>query len=96
MVQRLARPNLSGRIGCFTMVQSISDCPFQIARRFAHKKAREEIRAFPEFWKEVGQGYRRKLIERYPFGIIYPIVGDEIQIVALAHTSRKPGYWKGR
>jgi hypothetical protein len=43
---------------------------FQIARRFAHKKAREEIRAFPEFWKEVGQGYRRKLIERYPFGII--------------------------
>jgi hypothetical protein len=69
---------------------------FQIARRFAHKKAREEIRAFPEFWKEVGQGYRRKLIERYPFGIIYRIVGDEIQIVALAHTSRKPGYWKGR
>jgi len=60
------------------------------------RKARAEIKAFPEFWKEVGQGYRRKLIERYPFGIIYRIVGDEIQIVALAHTSRKPGYWKGR
>ena len=60
------------------------------------KKAREEIKAFPEFWMEVGGGYRRKLIDRYPYGIIYRIQGEEIQIVALAHTSRKPGYWKGR
>ncbi|MEJ6581080.1 MAG: hypothetical protein QNL68_14955 [Akkermansiaceae bacterium] len=40
------------------------------------RKAREEIKAFPEFWKDVGQGYRRKLIERYPFGIIYRIDGE--------------------
>jgi plasmid stabilization system protein ParE len=60
------------------------------------KKAREEIKAFPEFWKDVGQGYRRKLIERYPFGIIYRIAGEEIHIVALAHTSRDPDYWRGR
>ena len=60
------------------------------------RKAREEIKAFPEFWREVGGGYRRRLIERYPYGIIYRIKGEEVQIVALAHTSREPGYWKGR
>jgi len=59
-------------------------------------KAREEIVAFPEFWKPVGGGYRRKLLERYPFGIIYRVEGGEILIVALAHTSRQPEYWRGR
>ena len=60
------------------------------------RKAREEIAAFPEFWKPVGQGYRRKLLERYPYGVVYRIEGDEVHIVALAHTSRKPEYWQGR
>jgi plasmid stabilization system protein ParE len=59
-------------------------------------KAREEIATFPEFWKPVGGGYRRKLLERYPYGIIYRIDGQEILIVALAHTSRQPEYWRGR
>ncbi len=60
------------------------------------KKAREEIAAFPEFWKPVGGGYRRKLLERYPYGIIYRIEGGGILIVALAHTSRQPEYWRSR
>jgi plasmid stabilization system protein ParE len=60
------------------------------------RKAREEIATFPEFWKPVGGGYRRKLLERYPYGIIYRVVGEEILIDALAHTSRQPEYWRGR
>lgn len=60
------------------------------------QKARKEIAAFPEFWKEVGGGYRRKLLERYPFGIIYRVEGEELLVVALAHTSREPEYWRGR
>ena len=60
------------------------------------KKAREEIAAFPEFWKPIGKDYRRKLVSRYPYGIIYRIKGEVIEIVALAHTSRKPDYWRER
>jgi plasmid stabilization system protein ParE len=60
------------------------------------RRAGEEIAAFPEFWKPVGGGYRRKLLERYPYGIIYRIEGEEILIVALAHTSRQPEYWRSR
>ena len=60
------------------------------------KRAREEIAAFPELWGAAGGGYRRKLLVRFPYGVIYRIEGDEILIVALAHTSRRPGYWRGR
>lgn len=60
------------------------------------KKSCEEIVMFPEFWGSVGGGYRRKLLPRYPYGIIYKVEDDEILIVALAHTSRRPEYWKGR
>lgn len=35
-------------------------------------------------------------MERYPYGIIYRVDGAEILIVALAHTSRQPEYWRGR
>lgn len=60
------------------------------------KRAREEVATFPEFWGPVGGGYRRKLLARYPYGIIYRVEGEEILIVALAHTSRRPEYWRGR
>ena len=60
------------------------------------RKSRDEITAFPEFWKPIGGGYRRKLLERFPYGIIYRVDGDKILIVALAHTSRHPEYWRNR
>ena len=33
---------------------------------------------------------------RFPFTIRYLELQDCIWIVAFAHTSRKPGYWKAR
>lgn len=36
-------------------------------------KARDQIAAFPEFWKPVGGNYHRKLLERFPYGIIYRV-----------------------
>jgi toxin ParE1/3/4 len=41
-------------------------------------------------------GRRRWLVHRFPYIIIYRIDGDIIHILAVAHTSRKPGYWKQR
>lgn len=32
----------------------------------------------------------------FPFTLPYQIAGDEIVILALAHTSRRPGYWSRR
>jgi mRNA-degrading endonuclease RelE of RelBE toxin-antitoxin system len=35
-------------------------------------------------------------VRRYPFRIIYLIQVDRIWIVAVAHLSRRPGYWSDR
>lgn len=60
-------------------------------------KAEELILEQPEAWGLVGRGYRRKLIDRYPYGLVYKLDKDKtIQVIAVAHTSRSPGYWKDR
>jgi toxin ParE1/3/4 len=42
------------------------------------------------------RGRRRWLIRRFPFLIIYRIQRPSLHILALAHTSRRPNYWKSR
>ncbi len=42
------------------------------------------------------EGVRRLLLKRFPFSIVYEIGDEEVQILAVAHGRRRPGYWKGR
>lgn len=39
---------------------------------------------------------RRRLLQRFPFGILYRIEPEGIVIVAVMHLRRRPGYWTGR
>jgi plasmid stabilization system protein ParE len=39
---------------------------------------------------------RRVPLRHFPFFLIYRERGDFLEIVALAHSSRKPGYWRAR
>jgi plasmid stabilization system protein ParE len=39
---------------------------------------------------------RVAVLDRFPFTLPYQIKGDEIVALALAHTSRRPGYWSRR
>jgi toxin ParE1/3/4 len=41
-------------------------------------------------------GTRQFLLRRFPFGVVYRESGETLQIVAVAHGRRKPGYWKDR
>ncbi|HWO19336.1 MAG TPA: type II toxin-antitoxin system RelE/ParE family toxin [Kofleriaceae bacterium] len=36
------------------------------------------------------------VFDRFPFTLPYQITREEIVILALAHTSRRPGYWSRR
>ena len=38
----------------------------------------------------------RCLTKRFPYGIIYQIHEDTVRIIAVAHLSRRPGYWENR
>ena len=35
-------------------------------------------------------------VERFPFRVVYQVQPDRIWIVAVAHLSRRPGYWRRR
>jgi plasmid stabilization system protein ParE len=41
-------------------------------------------------------GTRRVILSQYPFSVVYRELLNEIQIIAIAHAKRRPGYWSQR
>ncbi len=35
-------------------------------------------------------------LDDFPYSLVYAIRSDEVVVIALAHHSRRPGYWKDR
>ena len=58
--------------------------------------ALEQIAAAPAAWPSASRRARHYLIRRFRYAVVYQIRGDEIVILAIAHTSRRPGYWRDR
>jgi toxin ParE2 len=56
----------------------------------------DRIRRFPDAWHPVGKHFRRCRLRRFPYGLIYSRNEDELLIVAVAHTHRRPDYWRDR
>jgi toxin ParE1/3/4 len=60
------------------------------------------ILAAPERWPlargvSILRGARRYPVHRFPYGVIYRLIGDgTVEIVAIAHNKRRPGYWGSR
>lgn len=47
--------------------------------------------------KEVGITTAKRLIlERFPYDIVTVVMASEAVVIAVAHQSRKPGYWRHR
>jgi len=42
------------------------------------------------------QTIRRKAVRRFPYHVVYIELSDRLQILAVAHDRRRPGYWVGR
>jgi hypothetical protein len=83
--------------------------PLRISRRWYEQKrtglggeffdavthAIELVRSRPEIGTTGGRT-RSWLLTRFPYRLIYRVRDADIYIVAIAHTSRTPGYWKNR
>lgn len=55
-----------------------------------------QIAEAPGRWPRHKHGTRRHLLHRFPFHLIYLEMPEALWIVAVAHCSRRPGYWKER
>jgi toxin ParE1/3/4 len=51
---------------------------------------------FPEAGSPCSKSTRRLLIRRFPFGVIYRVKGQMLQVIAVADLRRRPGYWRDR
>lgn len=58
--------------------------------------ALQRIGEAPRTWPPYLAGARRYLLRRFPFFVVFRDVDDRVQIVAIAHARRRPGYWIGR
>lgn len=54
------------------------------------------VREHPQIGQSVTGDFRRAVLQRFPFSIIYSETPTEIVIVPLAHAKRRPGYWRER
>lgn len=71
----------------------------RVAERFEaeFEKALEAIAEYPERYSLCDNRHRFFLLKRYPFQIIYRKTSeDRWLVVAVTHTSRRPGYWRNR
>jgi plasmid stabilization system protein ParE len=61
-------------------------------------KAFESIRENPEacpVWR-ADRSYRKRLLKRFPYIVFFRIDAATVEIVAVAHAKRRPGYWVDR
>ncbi len=56
----------------------------------------ESIVEQPYSGVRISRNIRRRILRRFPFGVLYAVEPDGILVVAVMHLRRRPGYWKDR
>jgi plasmid stabilization system protein ParE len=51
---------------------------------------------YPDGGHSVRGGRRSWRVSRFPYAVIYRVYPDMVRVLAVAHLSRKPGYWRHR
>jgi len=60
------------------------------------ERAEEMLMRHPEAGALAAPGIRKWVLLRFRYSLIYTVNGTMLLILAIAHTSRQPGYWAGR
>jgi hypothetical protein len=71
---------------------------FGLGQRFldAVERAISDIEANPRRWPAIARKVRRRLVGRFPYGVLYLMSGDKLIVVAVMHLHRRPQYWTKR
>src|SRR5688500_12398805 len=70
----------------------------RVADRFGklYLKTLNEAANSPGRWAKHRDGTRHVLLSRFPYQLIVREQGGLLDLIAVAHTSRRPGYWRHR
>jgi len=50
----------------------------------------------PRIGAHIGGPFRRVVFRTFPFSLMYAIEKARIWVIAVAHQSKRPGYWRAR
>lgn len=56
----------------------------------------DDVSKNPDRWPIINKNIRRRLVQRFPYCILYRIDSEEIVILAVMHLRRRPDYWVER
>lgn len=56
----------------------------------------EQVIEAPAQWPVFMAGTRRYVFPTFPYSLVYFVERDVVNVVAVAHDKRKPGYWRKR
>ena len=56
----------------------------------------DDIVARPESWPFISEPVRRRVIDVFPYSILYVVLESHVLMLAVAHHSRHPDYWVDR
>ena len=56
----------------------------------------KRIVLYPEISPTLVKEIRRAMVKGFPYGIIYSLKDEYIEIISVAHSHRKPMYWEKR
>ena len=62
----------------------------------ATRRAAARLVEYPYLGAVLRGEFRRQLVRRFPYALIYRVEPDRIYIVAVMHLRRRPGYWRRR
>ena len=60
------------------------------------KHVTDRIAESPETGPRIEGEIRRFIFRQYPYFLVYRQTSSKVQILAVAHAKRKPGYWRSR
>ncbi len=70
----------------------------QASRRFEAEAERvlNAVAANPLMHPAYDDDHRFAMLSRFPYSVVYAVMPDRIFVVAVAHSRREAGYWRGR
>lgn len=82
----------------FEAINYFEDCRNGLGLEFSKEvfSTIQRIIHFPFAWSDFSENTKRCLTKRFPYGVIYQIIEDEVIIIAIMQLNREPDYWKKR
>lgn len=59
-------------------------------------EALRRIQMYPLAWHPLGRNFRRCHLKFFRYGVVYRIRDGQVEVIAIAHDSRRLGYWRDR